>query len=62
MSQQTPQNTSLFRTSLRSWQANYRARRAENAEAGEVPAAPATPQRVKKLTPYKRRKLAARRG
>jgi len=61
MSEQRPQSTSLFRTSLRNWQASYRARQAEAApqgEGGDTPS-PVTngPARVKKLTPYKKRRL-----
>jgi len=61
MSEQRPQSTSLFRTSLRNWQANYRARQAEAAPEGNVaaplPAVTNGPTRVKKLTPYKKRRL-----
>jgi hypothetical protein len=71
MSDQRPQSTSLFRTSLRSWQANYKARQAQ-AESSTEQAAPeqAAPEqapapRVKRLAPHKRRaqrQAAARRG
>jgi hypothetical protein len=59
MSEQRPQSTSLFRTSLRNWQANYRARQAEAAPQGSITASSLTngPTRVKKLTPYKKRRL-----
>jgi hypothetical protein len=59
MSEQRPQSTTLFRTSLRNWQANYRAKQAETSPEGSIPVASLTngPTRVKKLTPYKKRRL-----
>jgi hypothetical protein len=59
MSEQRPQSTQLFRTSLRNWQANYRARQAETTPEGSITPIPATngPARVKRLTPYKKRRL-----
>jgi hypothetical protein len=56
MSEQRTQSTQLFRTSLRSWQANYRARQAETSPPAEQAVATAAPTRVKKLTPYKKRR------
>lgn len=64
-----PQNTSIFRTSLRDWQASWKARQAAQASPStdEAPApAQATvtvtageqaKPRVKRLVAYKRRKL-----
>jgi hypothetical protein len=50
-----PQSTSLFRTSLRSWQASYKAQQANtNSASAEEPAA-TPPTRVKRLAPHKRR-------
>jgi hypothetical protein len=59
MSEQRPQPTTLFRTSLRNWQANYRAKQAEGSPQGAVAPSAVTggPVRVKKLTPYKKRRL-----
>jgi hypothetical protein len=59
MAEQRPQSTSLFRTSLKNWQANYRAKQAELfPEGAAAPSALASgPTRVKKLTPYKKRRL-----
>jgi hypothetical protein len=59
MSEQRPQSTSLFRTSLKNWQANYRARQAELFPEAAAAASPLVsgPARVKKLTPYKKRRL-----
>jgi hypothetical protein len=73
MSQTQPQTTSLFRTSLRDWQANWKARQAaqspDTAEQRPAPAAPAAPgskTRVKRLVAHKlrkqRRQAAARSG
>jgi len=60
MSEQRPQSTSLFRTSLKNWQANYRARQAETSSQASIPPCSAEsngPVRVKRLTPYKKRRL-----
>ncbi len=59
MSEQRPQSTSLFRTSLKNWQANYRARQAETSPQGSIPPLSEAngPVRVKRLTPYKKRRL-----
>jgi hypothetical protein len=64
MLQSRPQTTSsLFRTSLRDWQANWKARQAEQAsrppeQAAEQRAAGAEPgqPRVKRLIAHKKRK------
>jgi hypothetical protein len=60
-----PQSTPLFRTSLRSWQASYKASQAQ-AEAAPAEGQPAavTPTRVKRLAPHRRRaqRQAAGRG
>ncbi|MFO0844652.1 MAG: hypothetical protein U0797_20025 [Gemmataceae bacterium] len=54
MMQPQPQTTSLFRTSLRDWQARFKARQA----AQDVPdAAPEQPTREKRLVARKRRKM-----
>ena len=50
-----PQSTALFRTSLRSWQASYKARQAETEPAPAEQPAAAPPTRVKRLAPHKRR-------
>jgi hypothetical protein len=51
--------TSLFRTSLRTWQARYKAQQAQAAPAEPAaPPAPA-PTRVKRMAPYRRRRAAA---
>jgi hypothetical protein len=60
MSEQRPQSAPLFRTSLRSWQANYKARQAQvEPSEPEQPAAtpPPAPMRVKRLAPHKRRAM-----
>jgi len=70
MSQTRTTTTSLFRTSLRDWQANYKARQAtqpSEPEPAPAPAAapaaddsapaPAAPTRVKRLVARKRRKM-----
>jgi len=72
MSQTQPQTTSLFRTSLRDWQANWKARQAaQSTEPVEqrpapAPAAPGSKPRVKRLVAHKlrkqRRQAAARSG
>jgi hypothetical protein len=51
MMQSQPQTTSLFRTSLRDWQARFKARQ-EGQAAPEQP-----PAREKKLVARKRRKM-----
>ena len=54
MSQSLPHTTQLFRTSLRDWQASYKAQRAETA----APAATTTaPPRVKRLAARKKKKM-----
>jgi hypothetical protein len=67
MSEQRPPSTSLFRTSLRSWQASYKARQAQaepTATEQPAPSPAAPPVRVKRLAPHKRRAMrkAASRG
>jgi hypothetical protein len=71
MSQSQPQTTSLFRTSLRDWQASWKARQAAQSTDAEqqpapAPAAPGSKTRVKRLVAHKlrkqRRKEAARSG
>jgi hypothetical protein len=65
MLQNQPRTTSLFRNSLRTWQANYKARQeiqaaltGEPAEADAAPAQPAQP-RVKRLVARRRRRALA---
>ena len=63
MLQNQPRTTSLFRTSLRSWQANYKAQQqivavAPAAPAPEAVAAPAKP-RVKRLVARRRKRVMA---
>jgi len=65
MSQSQPQTTPVFRTSLRDWQARFKARQAARSSAesadevgqADRPATPSGPTRVKKLVAYKRRKM-----
>jgi hypothetical protein len=68
MLQNQPRTTSLFRNSLRSWQANYKAQ--QTAQPAEPPAAveavappgqPARP-RVKRLVARRRRRAVAAQG
>ena len=51
LTQTRSMTTPLFQTSLRDWQANWKARQASQNEAQ------ASPTRVKKFIAYKRRKL-----
>lgn len=56
MSQSNLRPETVFRPSLRDWQAAFRARRAERAQVlGEETAAPAAPIREKKMSNRKRR-------
>lgn len=54
MTQSRSKTTPLFQTSLRDWQASWKARQAATQE-GETPAV-AAPARDKKFIAYKRRK------
>ena len=54
MSQSQPQTTPLFRTSLRDWQADFKAKQ---AEAPPAPLDPAAPPRVKRLAARKKKKM-----
>jgi hypothetical protein len=54
MTQSRSKTTPLFQTSLRDWQANWKARQAARAE--EALPAPSAPTRVKKFIAYKKRK------
>ena len=51
MAQSLPHTTQLFRTSLRDWQASYKAQQAETA----TPAATTAPTRVKRLAARKKK-------
>jgi hypothetical protein len=55
MTQSQPQTTSLFRNSLRDWQARWKAMRA--SEQPTPTAAESNPPRVKRLVAHKRRKM-----
>jgi hypothetical protein len=64
MLQNQPRTTSLFRMSLRTWQANYKARQQVQATADEpaeasAPPAQASKPRVKRLAARKRRRAMA---
>ncbi len=65
MLQNQPRTTSLFRTSLRSWQANYKAQ--QQAQTASLPdttepaAEPARP-RVKRLVARRRKRAVAAQG
>jgi hypothetical protein len=69
MLQNQPQTTSLFRTSLRTWQANYKARQqlladpcpAEAEVAANAPV-PSPRPRVKRLVARRRRQQVAAQG
>ena len=54
MSQSRSLTTPLFRTSLRDWQAQFKAKQ---AEATPAPADPAAPPRVKRLAARKKKKM-----
>lgn len=67
MSQTQTPTPALFRTSLRDWQANWKARQAAQGGEAEPPPPLTTPSgqpRVKKLVAYKARRMrkAARPG
>lgn len=54
------QTTPLFRTSLRDWQANFKAKQGDSAERVETPPTLITPSgqpRVKRLAARKKRKM-----
>ena len=55
MSQSRAQTTPLFRTSLRDWQAAFKAKQAE--EAPPTPVAEVAPTRVKRLAARKKKKM-----
>lgn len=57
MSQTQPTATSLFRTSLRDWQADWKARQASQAPEPEAAPEPTAPTRVKRLVAYKARRM-----
>ena len=58
MSQSRSQTTPLFRTSLRDWQATFKAKQAETAAPAAAPAdATAPPPRVKRLAARKKKKM-----
>ena len=54
MSQSRSLTTPLFRTSLRDWQSEFKAKQAEAAPA---PADPTAPPRVKRLAARKKKKM-----
>lgn len=56
MLQSQPQSTQLFRTSLRDWQANWKARQASRTEDSTAAPGETVPTRVKRLVAHKRRK------
>jgi hypothetical protein len=66
MLQNQPRTTSLFRTSLRSWQANYKAQQGQPAEPAStettVEPAPAARPRVKRLVARRRKRALAAQG
>ncbi len=69
MLQNQPTTTSLFRTSLRTWQANYKARQQLQAEAPPVAAevaanapVPSPRPRVKRLVARRRRQQVSAQG
>jgi hypothetical protein len=67
MLQNQPRTTSLFRTSLRSWQARYKAQQQVQpteltASTGTDGAAPAARPRVKRLVARRRKRAMAVQG
>ncbi len=57
MSQSRTQTTPLFRTSLRDWQASFKAKQAESAAPAAAPADTTAPPRVKRLAARKKKKM-----